>query len=202
MSVYVTGLTGQSGAGKTTVAKVFAECGFYVIDCDKVARKVTEPGTASARELERQFPDFFENGSLDRRRAAERLFNDSGLLSRYNAAIFPFITEAIVDEITHAEQNGESFLLLDAPTLFEAGVNRLCDVIVGCTADTELRVSRITQRDGISEEHARARIASQHSEGFFRSNCEYIIENNKTIKDTKAAAKRVAERIKESANVS
>lgn len=200
MSVYVAGLTGQSGAGKTTVSRAFSDCGFYVIDCDIVARRVTEAGTESARSLERQFPEFFDDGVLNRRRTAELLFSDSELLCRYNAAIFPFINDAIEREIAAAEKSGEKLILLDAPTLFEAGADRLCDTVAGITAETELRVRRITARDGISEQQARARIASQHSEEFFRERCEYIIENNGTLEETSAAAVNVALKIKEIAN--
>lgn len=202
MSVYVVGLTGQSGAGKTTVAKVFADCGFYIIDCDKVARRVTEPGTESALELERKFPRFFENGILNRKLAAKLLFSDRELLDRYNSVIFPFINDTILREIDIAEKNGESIVLLDAPTLFEAGANKLCNIIVSCIADSKTRVRRIMSRDGITEQLALDRLASQHSDEFFKDNSEYIIENNKTLEDTIAAARQTAEKIKESANVS
>ncbi len=200
MSAYVVGLTGQTGAGKTTVSNIFSQCGFYIINCDIIARKVTEDGSDTARELEKEFPDFFDNGCLNRRQAAKMLFSDRELLDRYNAAIFPMINRLIEQNIKAAEEKGYRFVLLDAPTLFEAGADRLCNAVVSCTADTDKRIKRITERDGLTEEEAIARIRSQHSEDFFRDHSDYLIENNKTKEELAAAAFTAAKTIKERYN--
>lgn len=193
---FVTGLTGQSGAGKTTVGRVFSQMGFYHIDCDRVARRVVEPDTECFKELSEKFPQFFSHGSFDRKAAAAQLFADRELLCEYNSVILPHIINMVNGEIAAAGRSGERFVLLDAPTLFEAGANALCDCIVACVADTELRLRRIIQRDGITKEQALARFSAQKNESFFRENSDHVIENNGTESELERRAAQVAEIIK------
>lgn len=196
----VVGLTGQSGAGKTTVSEEFVKQGFAVINCDETARKAVEPNSECAKELEKKFPDLFENGKLNRKKAAAVLFSDRDLLDRYNAAIFPHINRLIENEIKRLVQSGHEYILLDAPTLFEAGADALCGYVVSCIADAETRLKRITERDGISEELALKRFSSQKSEEFFRERSDRVIENNGDIEAARDAAKKIAEQIKGTEN--
>ena len=196
MSAVIIGLTGQSGAGKSTVSRQFSECGFLVIDCDSLTHELLLPATDCSAALEKQFPDFFTDAVFDRRKAAPLLFSDPQLLTRYTSAIFPFIVEEIEARIRSAEQQGEQFIMLDAPTLFEAGQDKRCDIIVSCIADEDTRLRRITERDGISEENARKRFSSQHDDEFFRRNSDFVIENNGTVSDALQATKEIAEKIK------
>lgn len=190
---FIAGLTGQSGAGKTTVGKIFSQLGFYHVDCDKAARLVVEPQTDCCKELSERFPQFFTDGVFDRKKAAAQLFGDPKLLSEYNSVILPHIINEVNREIAEAGESGERFVLLDAPTLFEAGADSICDCIVACVADTSVRLARITKRDGITDEQALARFSAQKSETFFRENCGYVIENNGTETELKKRAAEVAE---------
>ena len=196
----IVGLTGQSGAGKSTVSMEFMLEDFYIINCDRMTHKLLQPGTKCSNALQVQFPDFYTNGIFDRCKAAPMLFADKELLERYNAAIFPFINDEIEKQIKQAGDMGEKYILLDAPTLFEAGADKLCDVIVSCIADTELRLERITKRDKISIEDAMKRFHSQHDEIFFREHSDYIINNNGSIDDATEAAEKIAKEIKERQN--
>lgn len=174
----VIGLTGQSGAGKTTVSKAFEQSGFAVINCDTAAREVTEPGSECCKKLAEFFPECFSDDLvLDRRKMAEIVFSDKEMLEKLNQIIYPFINDRIKEKLNEAEKLSE-FALLDAPTLFEAGADKLCDVIVSVIADEETRLKRIVSRDGISEELAGMRFDSQHSAEFFRQHSDYVIENN------------------------
>ncbi|SDA27303.1 dephospho-CoA kinase [Ruminococcus sp. YE71] len=200
MSAHVIGLTGQSGSGKTTVAQEFLRQGFCHIDCDRLVHHMLAEESRCTAALRENFPQFFDGGNFDRRRAAALLFADRDLLDRYNAVFFPFITEEITARISAAEQEGCEFILLDAPTLFEAGADTLCELIVACVSDEENRIVRITERDGIDEESARRRIRSQHSEEFFRGKADIVIENNGSYPELLRSAETAAERIKESVN--
>ncbi|MFT3952667.1 MAG: dephospho-CoA kinase [Oscillospiraceae bacterium] len=192
------GLTGQSGAGKTAVSAVFAEAGYGVIDADKAARDVTAPGSACCKALAEFFPEAFDAGfALDRRRLGALVFGDRARLDLLNQTIYPFILahiDALSDALVKA---GKTLLLLDAPTLFEAGADASCDVIVSVLADENTRLTRVVARDGISEEQARKRFSSQKSAEFFRANSDYTIENNAGADALHTAALLLANKIKE-----
>lgn len=176
----IAGLTGQSGAGKTTVSKAFEQQGFAVINCDIIARNVTHPGSICCKELSKLFPACFdEKLCLDRKALASIVFNDKAKLDLLNKTIFPYIISDIEKEIERLVNSGEKYIMLDAPTLFEAGADKLCDVIISCTASKDVRAKRIAQRDNIPVELIMSRFDSQKTEHFFVQHSDFIIENNK-----------------------
>lgn len=195
--VAVIGLTGQSGAGKTTVCKVFRENGFVVINADVIARQVTEKGTECNRVLNDVFPEFFINGELDRVTAAKAVFGDRELLNLYSSIMYPYITAMILSEIREYRELGRNLILLDAPTLFEAKANDFCTMIVSVICNEETRARRIAKRDNIDEEMIRKRFSSQHDDEFYISRSDYVIYNNESEESLVATAQEVAKRIKE-----
>lgn len=174
-NISITGLTGMSGAGKSTAAKMFLIRGFTVIDCDIIARK-TAQDPRFLDELSQRFEENLlkSDGTLDRKKTADIVFSDKEKNAKYFGVIFPYITYEIMEIIRCAK--GE--ILLDAPTLFEAKIDMLCGNIVSVVANEEVCVRRISARDNISETQARTRLSAQHSESFFRNNSDFVIENN------------------------
>ena len=194
MKKTVVGLTGQSGAGKTTISDAFRENGFEIINCDLVAREVTNADSECCKELAKLFPSCFdENYSLDRQKLGEIVFSDKNKLQMLNDTIYKLIDKKI--NATESE-----FVLLDAPTLFEAGADKLCSVIVSVVADFGIRLERITKRDGISAELAKKRFSSQHTMEFFKAHSDFVIENNGSVNDTFQKTCEVIETIKERYN--
>ncbi|MGN0594628.1 MAG: dephospho-CoA kinase [Hominimerdicola sp.] len=180
MSIIV-GLTGQSGAGKTTVSDTFRKHGFGIINCDLVARNVTEDGSECNKKLAKIFPECFDKDyKLDRARLGGIVFADKDKLKLLDDTIYPFINHNIECEINALSEQYE-YILLDAPTLFEAGADKLCDVIVSVIADEKLRLERILLRDKIDEQKIKDRFSSQLSADFFVSHSDYVIENNGDI---------------------
>ena len=172
----ILGLTGHSGSGKTTVAAILSQLGFYHIDCDGIVhtRVYTDPEVH--RALSRVFgPHIVKDGEIDRRALATIVFSDDTQYGRLMDTVKPFIDKAVLREID--EHRGGN-VLVDAPGLFEYGMHKICDKTLGVISDCAL--SRIIERDGISEDEARSRLAHQQSHGFYRENCDYIIENNGT----------------------
>ena len=198
MSIII-GLTGQSGAGKTTVSKVFSENGFGVINCDDVARNCTSAGSECNKALAKVFPSCFDDKfSLDRKAISEIIFSNKQMLKSFDEIVYPFIIKRIKIIINKLSEKYD-VILLDAPTLFESGADKLCDIKVAVIASHKNRLSRITKRDNISSELASKRLKSQFTEQFFKENCDYLIENNGTKiearKDTLSIIKLIKERI-------
>jgi len=175
----VFGLTGQTGAGKSTICDFLRERGFPVIDCDRLARDVTFPGGECLTALSDAFGReiLTPEGALDRRALRSIVFSDKAQLQRLNGLIFPFI----IREIEHRLQSLEGAVVLDAPTLFESGADKLCSRVLAVIAGEDVRLGRIMARDGLSREEALARIRSQHDEAFFREHADFLIENNGSI---------------------
>ena len=197
--VMVVGLTGQTGAGKSTVSKVFAANGFAVIDADQVARRVVEKGTKCLDEI----ADFFgegvinEDGSLNRKALAAIVFSDKAKLETLNTITYPYITSEILRQIRVHAMKDEKLILLDAPTLFESRADDFCEIIISVLADEDIREKRIIARDGLTQEQARRRMNSQLNEDFFRSHSDYIIRNNGNMETVNDISWEVSGKIKE-----
>jgi dephospho-CoA kinase len=198
-NIAIIGLTGQSGAGKTTVSKVFSEKGFASINADKIAREIMVKDSPCLKELTECFGEdiLLESGELDRRKLAGIVFTDEEKLHQLNAISYPYITSEILKQIKEYAHSGEKFVLLDAPTLFESRADDFCDLIISVTAPEDIRAQRIAKRDGIPEESIKERFSSQHSEKFFVDHSDFIIKNNKSVDDLIEKACEVADKVKE-----
>ena len=195
--VMVVGLTGQTGAGKSTVSKVFRQCGFCVIDADHISREVVKKGSSCLREIGECFPGnvITEDGNLDRKELAGIIFSDNKKRELLNSIMYPYIVGYILQEIHRYADNGQKMILLDAPTLFESRADDFCELIISVVAKEPLRHSRIMKRDNLTSEQAQARIDSQLPESFFIGHSDFIIKNNKDRDNLDAVAKEVAEKV-------
>lgn len=190
VKTYLVGLTGQTGAGKTTVSNVFAAHGFVVINADQVARDTVQHGSVCLAEIIEAFGTslLLADGTLDRKRTAKLIFSDAGAKKRYESIIFPHITRAVFQAIDSHAAEGRHRVLLDAPTLFESGLHTACDYVVSVLADESVRLQRIMQRDGITADAAASRMASQHTEDFFCSHADAVLHNQGTVSELIAQA--------------
>ena len=173
----IIGLTGGSGTGKGTVAARMRALGAGWVDADAVYRTLCAENRDMLDELDAAFGGVTDqNGALDRPKLAGIVFADPAKLQQLNEITTPYIRRASLDAL-HA-QSACPIVLYDAPTLFEAGMDDLCDQIVAVLAPHDTRVCRIIERDGLTDEAARARIDAQPQDAFYREKCAYIIENN------------------------
>ncbi len=196
--VMVIGLTGQTGAGKSTVSKTFKANGFSVINADMVARKVTEKGGECLEEIFDMFGKQVksQDGTLNRKALADIVFSDKGKLEILNSITYPYITGEILKQIREHSLNGEKLILLDAPTLFESRADDFCELVISVVADENTRETRIINRDGLTPEQARKRMNSQLDEEFFEENSDFIIKNNSSIEALAEISKEVSDKIK------
>ena len=171
----VIGITGPTGAGKTTALNCLRRHGFEVVDCDRLYDSLLERDEELRGNLRNAFGEvFLPNGKLDRRGLAQRVFGDRKELNKLNAIVFPVVFSAVEEKIAKSTQKG---IAIDAINLVECNLGQLCDVTVAITADPSVRLKRIMARDGIDEERAKARIAAQKPDKFYRKNCNFLLEN-------------------------
>ncbi len=173
MSIIV-GLTGPTGAGKSRAAETARKMGIKVIDCDLVARKAVLPESEGLKALCKVFgTEILESdGTLNRKKLARIAFSEKEKTELLNRTLFPFIKELINKEL-----NGEK-ILLDAPTLFESGLDSVCNTTVAVLADDAVRLSRIISRDNLSQADAEIRMSAGKSNAFYVDRAEHIIYNN------------------------
>ncbi len=173
---FILGLTGPTGSGKTTACKAAADLGFFVIDCDKTARKATQNENC-LKALAKKFGKEILNsdGSLNRKELAQKAFSSKENTQLLNVTIFPFILEILKGEIISADAK---FILLDAPTLFESGVDSLCNDTCAILADEKSRLKRIIERDNMDEESAVLRINAGKSDEYYKAHTKHILYNN------------------------
>ena len=197
--VMVVGLTGQTGAGKSTVSKIFSANGFAVINADNIARKVVEKGSKCLDEIEDLFGSevITDEKTLNRKALAAIVFSDKTKLETLNTIVYPYITGEILRRIRECSDNGDKLILLDAPTLFESRADDFCEIIISVLADPDIRRERIIIRDGLTAEQAQKRMNSQLDEDFFKTHSDYIIHNNGEIDTVNEISKEVSDKIRE-----
>lgn len=197
MKATVIGLTGQTGAGKSTASMVMKKMGCSIIDADKVSREVMKPGTKCMKMLTNAFGcDIIkDNGSLDRALLAQRAFSSKENTRLLNSITHPFIIEKVKDYIKLFETGGAEFIVFDAPQLFESCGDKLCDVIVSVTAPKAVRLKRIMARDNLSQEEAQQRMNAQYSEEFFRENSDFVLDGSCGLENLDACVSDILENI-------
>ena len=181
------GLTGGIGAGKSTVARRLAELGATVVDSDRIAREVVEPGTDGLREVVAAFGDevLAEDGSLNRPALAAKVFGDDEARAKLNSIVHPRVRDRAVELTGKAPADG--IVVQDIPLLVENGMAPAFHLVVVVDADVELRVRRLTTSRGMDEKDVRARIAAQASEEQRREAADVWLDNGGTAHDIRAA---------------
>lgn len=170
----IVGLTGGTGAGKTSALAALEDLGGTVLDCDAVYHQMLRTDPALRGAITAAFgPVFCPDGSLDRQKLGTLVFSDHAALDRLNAIVYEYLPPELL-----RRAQGHTLVGLDAISLMESGLGRLCACTVAVLAPAEDRVRRIMARDGISEDYARLRISAQQPDVFYRERCSHILENN------------------------
>ena len=188
----IIGITGSSGAGKSTVCEILeAYYKVTIINADKVARKLSKRGTNYVIDIISKFGKSIvdENGELKRRKLAEIIYNDSKKREELNKCTFKYIKKEIERQIKKAQTDT---IIIDAPLLFESELNKICDKVIGVISNRELQIERIVARDDIDYEDAEKRLNAQQTNEFYMNKCDAIIENNNNLKSIKENVEKIA----------
>ena len=171
----IIGITGPTGAGKTTALHALADLGAAVIDCDGVYHDLTENSAPMLDELRRRFGDgiFDSDGALQRKVLGTIVFGDEGSLADLNAITHRYVNDEVDRRLDQARGEGRPAAAVDAIALLDSDLRDKCHCTVAVTAPDEVRVRRIMARDGIGEEYARLRPVE-----YFEHNSDYTLRND------------------------
>lgn len=188
----VIGITGPTGAGKTTALNALRELRAEVVDADEVYHRLLETDEGLKKALKVAFGERITDkmGRIDRKALAAAVYPDR--LEELGAITHPAVLAAIGARIEEARGAGRPAAAIDAIGLIESGLGEKCDAVVAVLAPLEVRVKRIMARDSIDEGYARRRALAQKDDGFFRAHADCVLENSES--DT---PERFRERAKE-----
>lgn len=175
----IIGLTGGSGAGKSTAAAILSGLGAGWVDADAVYRGLCDASQPMLDKIAAAFgPVLTKDGALDRPALAAAVFSDPEKLARLSAITFPFVREASEQAFGQLAAQGKQVIVYDAPTLFQTGANALCGLCAAVIAPRQVRIARIISRDKLSPEAAAARVDAQPDDAFYRARCQAILVND------------------------
>jgi L-threonylcarbamoyladenylate synthase len=196
----VIGITGGTGAGKTTALHVIEEMGGRTLDCDLIYHQMLQYDEGLRSAIMAVFGNVFAaDGALDRKKLGALVFGNKERMDRLNEIVFRFLRPELRRRIETAPSR---LYGIDAVNLIEAGVEEICDCTIAVTSPVELRVRRIMARDGIDEQYARMRISAQKNDDFYREKCDFELENAADTPETfereaRVFLEKLIERIKE-----
>ena len=186
----IVGITGPTGSGKTPALNVIREMGGCVLDLDAVYHGLLKTDAGLLRELDVRFPGVIRNGELDRKALGNIVFADKQALSDLNAITGKYILAETDRQLEAAQRQGVPIAAIDAINLLEGDLPERCHVTVAVTAPVEIRVGRLMERDGISEEYARLRISAQQPNEYFEAHCDHTLRNGEGTQEAFAQSCR------------
>ncbi|MBR5495933.1 MAG: dephospho-CoA kinase [Oscillospiraceae bacterium] len=194
----IIGLTGNSGSGKTTASEFFKNAGFMVINCDKLAREVVQKGSPCLFELCEFFGQqiLSADGTLDRKKLAQLAFSSKEKTARLNQITHKYIIEKVHILIQEYKLQGCSYVVIDAPVLYESALDKICDLVVAVTADESVRVQRLALRDNITSSEAMNRFKNQKTLEFFEQNADFVVINDNDKENFKKDIEQIITKLK------
>lgn len=169
---FTIGLTGPTGAGKGYICNYLESLGFKIIDCDDYARQITKDNSPVFPILQKEFgQDIIESGRLNRQLLADRAFSSSENTKKLNKIMFPAI-------VNLCKEQAQGICVIDAPQLFEAGIQDDCYKIISVIAPKQARLDRIVERDNITVQQAERRMSVQLDDDYYITNSDYVIYND------------------------
>ena len=196
--LFILGLVGRAGSGKSTVARAILADGGAWIDADRIGHEVTDHDPEVRRALQAEYGDdiYKPDGTLERRRVADRVFTDPAARARLDALVHPRILARAWEELNALRLSGHrGVVLLDSALLLHWGMERSCDAVLAVNAPEAERVARMVSSRGWSEEQARAVLSVQRPAEWFSDAADLTIENAGSVADLERAARAAVVRL-------
>lgn len=178
----IIGITGNSGSGKSEIAKILAKkINAKIIDADLVVKELSKPGNEYYNKIIELFgKEILENNVLNKRKIADIIYTNQDKREELNKLTYKYVVDEIKNRI---KRNNKENIIIDAPLLFESGLNETCDFTIGVIADISKKIERICLRDNIDKETAKNRLNIQAKDEFYKAKADYIITNNEKINE-------------------
>lgn len=185
------GLTGGIGAGKSEVARLLAAYGAAIVDADRIAREVVEPGTEGLRAVVAEFGEdvLADDGTLDRPKLGTLVFGDTDRLAALNAIVHPLVAARSAE--LEAAAGPEAVVVHDVPLLTENGLAPLYDRVIVVDASLETQLDRLVRLRGMTEAEARARMAAQATREERLAIADVVIDNDGPLEDLERQVRKV-----------
>lgn len=196
----IIGITGSSGAGKSTVCEILEkEYNIQVLNADKMTKQLSQKGNPYLADIVTLFGQEIlqENEELDRPKLANIIYNDESKRNQLNECTFRHIHVALQEEIQEILSKNEKVVIaIDAPLLFEAKLEDICDLVIAVIAkNKELQIDRIVRRDSITREQAEKRLQAQMPDEFYTSRSQYTIVNDGELKEIEHQIREILKEI-------
>jgi len=187
--MFVLGLTGSLGMGKSTTARFFAEAGVPVHDADAVVHRLYEGEAAAA--IEAAFPGTTAAGIVDRAKLSARVLNDPAALKRLEAIVHPLVHAAERRLLAEAKAKGETVAVLDIPLLFETGGDQRVDAVVVVSAPPEVQRQRVLERPGMTVEKLESILARQLPDAEKRRRADFVVDTSLGLESARAQVRAI-----------
>ncbi len=195
----IIGITGPSGAGKTTLSQILSKkYNAYIIDADEVARKLSDdPSSEYYKERLKLFGEYAlkDDGRLDRKKIASIIYKSKEKRRALNKLTFKYVVEDIIKQINKVKKLDYTYLGIDVPLLYEAKMEKICDYVIAVVAEDKDKIKRICNRDNISEELAKKRLEIQNNDEFFAKKADFVIHNDGSIEKLEKILKETIDKI-------
>lgn len=191
--MFVLGLTGSIGMGKSTTAKFFAEEGVPVHDADGAVHRLYD-GEA-APPIEAAFPGTTQNGKVDREKLAKAVLGDPAKIKQLEGIVHPLVHRVRERFLSDAEKSGAKVAVLDIPLLFETGGDARCDAVVVVSAPAEMQRTRAFERPGMSEQKLAAIMANQVPDAEKRARADFIVDTSQGFEHARAQVREILQRV-------
>jgi dephospho-CoA kinase len=181
------GLTGGIACGKSTVSAMLVSRGAILIDADRIAREVVEPGSAALSKVAERFGQAViqADGSLNRKRLGELVFADPSARKDLEGLLHPSIRSLMRERMVSLEKlYPDKLIVVDVPLLYESGLQAMFSEIMVVYVPREVQLDRLMKRDGLTLEQAENRLAAQMSIELKKEQADYVIDNQGTLEET------------------
>jgi dephospho-CoA kinase len=191
--MFILGLTGSLGMGKSTTAAMFAEAGVPVHDADAAVHRLYE-GEAVA-SIEAAFPGTTEGGKVDREKLGQRVLGDAAAMKKLERIVHPLVRQAEERFLADAERSGAPVAVLDIPLLFETGAQARCDAVAVVSAPAELQHARAFERPGMTEAKFQAILAKQTPDAEKRARADFVVDTGQGFEHARAQVRDILARV-------